>query len=148
MIVRITGLGSVRMKRLVRELLYGAIRSAIQIGAGVVGWFLPVDLMFMTYHMHTMFVPLFFVFMVTIALESIRARRFKQLYAERMLLTKEERFMKYYLPGIILAIIVFVVLFPLGFLTGMSFDEPFYVLVVAIGLWPEVWLAHRRYPTH
>jgi len=145
MIVRITGLGSVRMKRLVRELLYGAIRSAIQIGAGVVGWFLPVDLMFMTYHMHTMFVPMFFVFMVTIALESIRARRFKQLYAERMLLTKEERFMKYYLPVIVLGVIVLVILFPLGFFTRMNFEQPMYVLIVAIGLWPEVWLAHRRY---
>jgi hypothetical protein len=136
----------VSTKRLTREFLYGAIRSSIQIGAGIVGWFLPVDLVFFrTYHMHTIFVPMFFVFMVTIALESIRARRFKQLYAERMLLTKEERFMKYYLPGIILAIIVFVVMFLLGFLTGVSFDEPFYVLVVAVGLWPEVWLARRRY---
>jgi hypothetical protein len=128
---------------LTREFLYGAIRSSIQIGAGVVGWFLQVELAGIDLTHIGFVISAVLVIVVFGGLEVARARRFRQLYWE--FVTTRGSFTRFYLPGIAFGVIVAVILCPLGVYTRMNFDQPAYVLILSFAVWPEIWLAHRRY---
>jgi len=123
-----------------REFIFGAIRAVIQIGVGVVGWFLYV-------RFGTMggVIGVLMVFYVFVAFEIVRAKRFKRLFAERVAWIREDKFRRGYLPLVVLAIIGFAVLSGDLYLR-MNLKWVPYSLLLGISLWDEVWLAHKRYP--
>lgn len=129
-----------RTGSLMRELFYGEVRAAIQIGAGVIGL-----LMWDAYRFGNV-AALLVIFPVIFGLEFVRSRRFRQLYAERRRLAQERGFVKGFLIAI-LGIVAFVFLFPLAYFTGTNYGKLVYVLLIIWGLWSEIWLAYRRYGT-
>jgi hypothetical protein len=98
------------MVRLIRELLYGTIRSAIQIGAGIGGWFLQIELTGIDLAHIGFVISAVLVIVVFGGLEVVRTRRFRQLYWE--FVTSRGSFTRFYLPGIVFGVIVAVILFP------------------------------------
>jgi hypothetical protein len=128
------------MKRLIRELLYGEIRTVIQISAFVVSWLLwnELDAIGET------IVPLL-IFSVWFALEIVRVRRFRRLYAEAARRLGENK------PRLYLLFFVFVVavftfeILSHAYFKQMDSERLRYVLWGGITLWDELWLAHRRY---
>jgi len=124
---------------LTREFIFGAIRSAIQIGAGIGGWFL-----WLRFGVIGGVVAVLIVLLACVALAVVRGKRFKNLFAERLEWIREDKLRRVYLPFTVLVIIGFVILsVDLYFRT--DFKWVMYVQLLGISLWDEVWLAHRRY---
>ncbi len=122
------------------DLLHAVTRIAVQLVAGASGWLLVV--VFAGFGL-AVAVPL--VFVTFLLLEMVRAKRFGELYAKTRLMIKRHPYKEYYWASIIIAVIVGAVGIILVVLTRINTTRSLYIVLVAITLWPEVWIALNRH---